>query len=218
MDENTLLIAAYEKRCRVLGPGERYCIWTQGCFRSCTGCIAESMKSFDEGCVILTRELLDDILHTEGIEGITVSGGEPFLQAEELSKLFFDIKNKSDLGIIVYTGYNYEELEALEKRHKEIGKMLDCIDLLIDGPYEESLNYNYGLKGSVNQGTINFTDRYIDCMDLYHNPKTPRLTEIYLSEKGTFLAGVPSKNMEKSWKNFKNKENNNGNRDISEKL
>lgn len=203
MEEKQLLIAAVKPRCRVLGPGERFVIWVQGCPFSCPGCVAESMRSFDAGKVVSVAELEAAILRTEGIEGITVSGGEPFLQAEELADLFGRIRRQKDLGIIVYTGFYYERLKGLASEHGEIAEMLSHIDLLIDGPYEEQNNLNYGLKGSVNQRALAFTERYQNDLHLYNDAGSVRKSELYQDEAGTFMAGVPSKDMEQKWKALK---------------
>lgn len=195
-----LLVAAIRERCRVLGPGERFCVWVQGCPFCCKGCIAQSMRSLDGGYFANIEDLSHKILKTEGIEGITISGGEPFLQAEELAMLLEVVKKEKNLGVIVYTGFYYEKLIELRETYSEIGRLLSMIDLLIDGPYEEKNNLDYGMKGSVNQRTILLTDRYQDSLELYNNPESARKNELYQYENQTFLIGVPSKKVEKQWK------------------
>lgn len=195
-----ILLAAVRERCRVLGPGERFCVWVQGCPFSCPGCIAPSMHDLDGGYLMAAEKLAEQILGTEGIEGITISGGEPFLQAGELASLLELIKAKKDLGVIVYTGFYYEKLLELSRVHPEMGRLLALTDLLIDGPYEEAHNLDYGMKGSVNQRTILLTDRYKDELYLYNDPGTGRKNELYQSDSQAFLAGVPSRKMEKQWK------------------
>ena len=198
--EVRILLAAVRDHCRVLGPGERFCIWVQGCPFSCPGCIAPSMHNLDGGYLMSADQLAEQILSTEGTEGITISGGEPFLQAGELAALLRQVKEKKNLGVIVYTGFYYERLLELSQIHPEIGQFLELIDLLIDGPYEEAHNFDYGMKGSENQRTILLTDRYQDDLYLYNDPESGRKNELYQSDSQSFLAGVPSKKMELQWK------------------
>lgn len=203
MEENLILISALKPQCEVLGPGKRYAIWVQGCPFACPGCIADSMHSFEEGRLIPIQTLAHSILETEDIEGITVSGGEPFAQPQELAELFRLLREKRNLGIIVYTGFLYEDLQALVPEHPEIGDMLSYIDLLVDGPFRQELNQNYGLKGSSNQRTILLTQRYCDALPLYNAPDSPRKVEWYTEAHQTFMAGVPSIQMMKQWKRLK---------------
>lgn len=203
MEENLILISALKAQCEVLGPGKRYAIWVQGCPFSCPGCIADSMRSFEEGQLMPIQALARSILETEDIEGITVSGGEPFAQAQELAELFGLLRKERALGIIVYTGFLYEHLQALIPEHPEIGTMLSYIDLLVDGPFRQELNQNYGLKGSSNQRTILLTERYRSALPLYNDPGSPRRVEWYTEEHQTFLAGVPSIQMMNQWKRMK---------------
>lgn len=201
--DELLLVGNYEARCHVLGPGTRFVLWVQGCPFTCEGCIAESMHSFDGGTLIPVSDLVELVLRTPDIEGITVSGGEPFMQAPELSSLFAQLREKSNLGIIVYTGFIYETLLSLHEKHPEIRDMLSYIDLLIDGPYVEDLNHNSGQIGSVNQRTILLTDRYKDDLYLYHSPEIGRRVEWHTKDGQTLMAGVPSKQLAQQWKEMK---------------
>ena len=82
-----------EEKTKVLGPGVRYVVWVQGCKRRCPGCINPLGQPLSEnGYWKSVAALEQDILHVEGLTGITISGGEPFLQAEALAKLVKLIK------------------------------------------------------------------------------------------------------------------------------
>ena len=87
----------------------------------------------------------------------------------------------------------------MELQFPEIGQMLSQIDMLIDGPYVAEQNFDYGWKGSVNQKNYLLTDRYRDDLYLYEE-NTSRKIEIYPDDRGTFMAGVPSRHIEKQWK------------------
>lgn len=144
-----------EPEVHVLGPGTRYVLWVQGCGRDCPGCIAQNAREMERGTPIRIDALAFEIAlsHTDGL---TISGGEPFLQAEELSELIRLIRKKREMGVIVYTGYLYEELLT----RPEAQDLLEQTDLLIDGPYIKELNDGKSLRGSSNQRVIPLTDLY----------------------------------------------------------
>lgn len=129
---------------KVLGPGNRVGIWFCGCSHRCKGCSnPELWEANDKYLITLnnTVKLIKSIAQKGKIDGFTLTGGDPFFQYEELTKLITELKNFSD-DILVYTGYTMEELE---------GKSLKGISVLIDGRYIEELNDNSLLKGSSNQ-------------------------------------------------------------------
>lgn len=203
MEPELLLLSATQPRCRVLGPGVRYVVWVQGCPFSCPGCIAESMHSLEGGRLYPVEKLARAILSEPDIEGVTLSGGEPFLQAAELTRLLRLVRSQRDLGVIVYTGFLYEQLVELSSEHPEIADLLSCVDLLIDGPYRQEENRDCGIKGSENQRTILLTDRYRDALDLYNAPDALRRVEWYNTGSETFMAGVPSRHMAEQWKQLR---------------
>ena len=148
-----------------LGPGNRFVIWTQGCNRCCPGCMSPKSRDFEDGEAWDTDVLSEKIINTENIEGITISGGEPFLQAEALCEIIEKIRNNRDMGVIIYTGYQYYEL--LESGEIAVRKLLSLCDLLIDGPYVEEYNDGKSLRGSSNQKIIPLTERYRGDIGLY---------------------------------------------------
>lgn len=205
MEERYLYLAAIKKNCHVLGPGNRFAIWVQGCPFSCPGCIADHMQKLSGGELVSVEKLAENILK-EDVEGITISGGEPFLQAEELSVLIDIVRCRKNLGVIVYTGFLYESLMELSREDDGVKAMLNRVDLLIDGPYKEAENLDYGLKGSVNQRTILLSDRYGQYLDMYNSPHAVRKNEFYPIREGTFMAGIPPKNIETCWKKWKQRQ------------
>lgn len=135
-----------------LGPGERVCLWLQGCARDCPGCISPELRPMtgpetEEGL------LADIVLRTASMgrcTGLTISGGEPFLQARALLRLLELVRDGFE-DILVYTGYTVEELRqgACGSAGEEC---LRRIDVLIDGPYIRERNRpECVLRGSDNQ-------------------------------------------------------------------
>ncbi|MCL1818644.1 MAG: radical SAM protein [Spirochaetaceae bacterium] len=117
------------------GPGKRFVVWAQGCRRRCPGCFNPLTHAragtpaghFSFPAELSTTEILARI-PADKVTGITVSGGEPFEQPEELRRLLAAARL---LGFhtLVYSGYAYEELRRL------FPACLRHIDILIDGPY-----------------------------------------------------------------------------------
>lgn len=135
-----------------LGPGERVCLWLQGCLRDCPGCISPELRptAGPETPVELLADILTSTARRGNCGGLTISGGEPFLQAPELLRLLA-LARDGFRDILVYTGYTLEELRG--GACGSAGR--DClayIDVLIDGPYLQELNRpDCVLRGSENQ-------------------------------------------------------------------
>lgn len=178
------------RRVRVLGPGVRYVVWVQGCPRGCPGCISPGAQDPAGGEERSVAALAEDILAVPDIEGVTISGGEPFLQAAALADLIDRIRARRDLGVIIYTGYVLEELQSGAVPHAD--DLLARTDLLVDGPYVEALNDDGALRGSSNQRAIPLTPRYAQDAVSYGAPGE-RKVELGVSDDGVFLSGVPSR-------------------------
>ena len=191
--------------CTVLGPGgERAVVWVHGCCFDCKGCIADNYKSgpYHE---VTPKEMADwYCLRGRKTEGITISGGEPFLQAGELAEMIRLIRKKRDLGVIVYTGFLYEELEERAKEDEEIMQFLREIDLLIDGPYKEELDLNQMAVGSGNQRILQLTDHYKYDVEDYYKYRGRRV-EIRIFDGKSMLVGVPAHDQKLLWKKINKK-------------
>lgn len=140
---------------------------------------------------------LTNIIIQSGRDGLTISGGEPFLQAEALCELIECIKEKRDIGIIVYTGYVLEEIQQSKNQHMR--NLLSQIDLLVDGPYVEELNDGMNLRGSSNQRVIALTDRYKSDVDNYGSKKSE--VEFFIKEEKVMIVGVPDSTTLSRFKN-----------------
>lgn len=80
-------------RTQALGPFLRYAIWVQGCNKCCPGCISPDARPLDGGYAVEVEKLVHDILSQPDIEGITISGGEPFLQQVALCELIDAVRS-----------------------------------------------------------------------------------------------------------------------------
>ena len=174
------------KATEALGPFKRYAIWVQGCNKRCKGCIAPDAQPLTGGYSISVEDLATDILSAPDIEGITISGGEPFLQQDALCVLINLIQLKKDLGVIVYTGMKYCEVNATP--------LVQRCDLIIDGEYIEDLNDDKNLRGSSNQNAICVTDRYKQYVQQrFGSPG--RKVEFIVNNRQVNMIGIPAKRM-----------------------
>ena len=181
-------IYSYQDGVTKLGPGPRFVLWTQGCPRCCNGCMTPDSQSLAGGREMSVADIVDLILMS-GRDGLTISGGEPFIQAKELCELISTVKAYKDVGVIIYTGYTYEELSSSEDAYQKL--LLELTDLLVDGPYIDELNDGKNLRGSSNQRVIALTKRYIDNVGEYGSKKAE--IELFMKENRLILVGVPDK-------------------------
>lgn len=135
------------------GPGFRYVIFTQGCRKRCFMCHNSETQSLDGGYIERIDRIVNDWRKNPMLQGITISGGEPFLQPEAVLQLIKKAK-ETNLDVIVYSGYYYHELKNYNNKY--VNEILETADYLIDGPFEmwnKSLNVLF--RGSTNQRIIN---------------------------------------------------------------
>lgn len=135
------------------GEGQRYVIYSQGCLHHCDGCQNQHTWPLKSNLEISIDDMIKIIKDKPLIDGVTFSGGDPLLQVEAFAELAERIKKETDLNIWCYTGYLYETL--LESDDINIKKLLDNIDVLVDGKFEKD-NMEDALlyTGSKNQRVI----------------------------------------------------------------
>lgn len=132
-----------------LGPGNRLGIWTIGCPHSCPHCSNPELWANDDAKDIPLSQLEVFLKEKVGlVDGVTITGGEPFYQSNELYSLVCMLKKHNYTDILVYSGYKYEELA------NKFPHILQYVDVLVDGKYLDVLNNNIGHKGSSNQRCI----------------------------------------------------------------
>ncbi len=138
----------------ILGPGYRAVVWVMGCGRKCEGCIAPEMWDYDGGDEVTVEELAEFMLQND-VDGITVSGGEPFDQPEGLTELLKYIKAKGK-NTWVFTGYTIAELRNSDNENTK--NALQYVDVLVDGEYIKEKSGTFPYRGSANQNIIYLTD------------------------------------------------------------
>ena len=188
-----LLIDRIQDRTQTLGPGLRAVVWFHGCSRKCPGCIAANMNVSTDFEQSTPSDLLGRIKSNDGIEGITMSGGEPFDQnIGALHRFLQGVKAETSLSVMVYTGYLMKEL--FENSQTRV--LLGYIDILVDGPYVQSLDFGQLWRGSENQQIHFLTNRYASLKNVTERKGRP--VDVSIVDGRTFsITGIPPKGFRK---------------------
>lgn len=152
--EDEIKIAGLVEESIVDGPGIRFVIFTQGCPHNCYGCHNPQTHDMSLGKCEKIDKIVEKIDSNPLLKGITLSGGEPFLQSKKLVNLISKINNKN-LDVVTYTGFTYEEL--IEKASEDNGylELLKNTDYLVDGRFEiDKKDEKLLFRGSSNQRII----------------------------------------------------------------
>ena len=145
-------LAGIEPESIVDGPGYRLAVFVQGCLHGCPGCHNPRTHDFSGGTLRDTDEIIALLGKDPLVRGVTLTGGEPMMQAAALCRLAKAAKARG-MSVWCYTGYTLEELLAQEDPDRM--RLLGMIDVLVDGRYvahERSLDLLY--RGSRNQRLI----------------------------------------------------------------
>jgi anaerobic ribonucleoside-triphosphate reductase activating protein len=139
------------------GPEERAVVFFQGCPIECVGCQNVALWDAKGGTAYDEQELAVKLAYLAREHGnVTISGGEPFAQVQSLAKLVFYLKKQGVKHVIVYTGYPWETLlNPLTGVLHWIRSILDYVDVIVDGSFEQELDDPYIVyRGSRNQRVI----------------------------------------------------------------
>ena len=145
-------IAGVEPESIVDGPGYRLAVFTQGCPHGCPECHNPATHDVNGGRLTDTQEIIAQLGRNPLVRGVTLSGGEPMLQAQALCEIAQAAREKG-LSVWCYTGFTLEALLA-ENRADRM-RLLSLCDVLVDGPFiaaQRSLDLLY--CGSKNQRLI----------------------------------------------------------------
>lgn len=130
------------------GPGLRLAVFAQGCPHHCPGCHNPQSHDFDGGTLRDTAEVIAVMRDNPLLDGITLTGGEPFAQPEACAEVA-RAAHAAGLGVWCYSGYTFEQLLA---GNAEQRRLLEAVDVLVDGPFlleQRSLELRF--RGSANQ-------------------------------------------------------------------
>ncbi len=142
------------------GPGLRLTIFTQGCPHACPGCHNPQTHDFAGGREVDTAEILRMMADNPLLDGITLSGGEPFSQSEACAELAC-AAHADGLNVWCYSGYTFEQL--LDGK-AEWRSLLNQLDVLVDGPFIlEKRTLECRFRGSSNQRLIDVQQSLHKC-------------------------------------------------------
>lgn len=145
----------------VNGDGIRYVIFTQGCFHQCKGCQNPDTWNPKGGYEVKIEDLASDILkrwRLGRIDGITLSGGDPYYQNTECRQLLKMLPK--DLNVWIYTGFKYEDIKDLE--------LTSLADVIVDGKFDASKKCEGKPYGSSNQRIIHIYDKKLKADEYKH--------------------------------------------------
>jgi anaerobic ribonucleoside-triphosphate reductase activating protein len=169
---------AHESRSRANGPGTRFVVWFQGCTLGCPGCFNPGTHAPVGGTLMEVSELLALV---RGVDGLTLSGGEPMQQAPAALELLLGAR-RLGLSTLMFSGYTRAEISS-----QTLGPaVLAHLDVLVDGRYVAGDRLGSTLRGSANQQLHLLTRRHT-LADVESTPTT----EIRIAPDGTMvLTGV----------------------------
>ncbi len=139
------------------GPGFRFTVWTQGCLHHCPGCHNPQTWDMQGGFEADTDEVFRQIIQDPLLDGVTLSGGDPFYQAKAMAELAGKVRSFKGfpLNIIAYTGFEYEQLISNATPENGYLELLRVCDYLVDGPFiMEQRSLELKFRGSRNQRFI----------------------------------------------------------------
>jgi anaerobic ribonucleoside-triphosphate reductase activating protein len=159
------------------GPGNRSVLWVQGCSIGCDGCFNPSTHNEDVADErVSVTELVNWVL-AQSVDGLTISGGEPFQQLAGIAELARAVR-LAGLTVIVLTGFTSTQVRALMEEQD----LKECFDVVLAGPYRTSMHIAASLRGSRNKEYLFFSDVYSE-----QDFDTVPVAEVLIEVDGTVL-------------------------------
>jgi len=187
----TIRVGTYLPESFTNGPGLRSVLWVQGCPKRCKGCWNPQFLVENTGVEWTFDEAFERLTESNSIEGITLLGGEPFIQAESLTELCMRVKSLG-LTIMAYSGWTYEELLSMGSPKTDLLKLCD---ILIDGEYVQSMSEPLLWRGSKNQKVYFLSKRYIEWENRVN--EIVQDFEVIIQGEKIILTGDPPNNISK---------------------
>lgn len=158
MGSEELRLSGIVEESIVDGEGIRFVVFTQGCPHHCPGCHNPQTHPFEGGFAGDIPDILRRMEENPLLQGLTISGGEPFCQPEALLPLAQGTRAQGK-DVTIYSGYTLEQLLEMARERPAIGELLRACDVLVDGPYVESLrDLTLTFRGSSNQRVLLLRD------------------------------------------------------------
>ena len=177
----TLRIHALLEHSHANGPECRAVIWVQSCSIRCDGCCNPDAQDPQGGTDMPVGDIVTWVRSIAGIEGITVSVGEPLQQPDAVEALLRKVRKATDLSVVLFTGYDWNQI-AGKPRLMSVARLADIV---VAGPYRQRQHYGHALLASTNQTIHLLTNRYT-LADLEAVPEV----EVVLDQTQAVLTGV----------------------------
>ncbi|MFZ6760776.1 4Fe-4S single cluster domain-containing protein [Undibacterium sp. Ji50W] len=181
----------------VLGPGRRIGIWLQGCGIGCKGCVSQDTWATDAGKEMSVASLLNWCREVSAgqVDGITISGGEPFDQPQALHALLDGLQQwrastTQDFDILCYSGY---PLATLQKKQ---AALLQKLDALIPEPFIDNKPLTQAWRGSSNQPLVLLSDRGRARMQAYVDApidEQDKRIQTMINGQRVWYVGIPAR-------------------------
>lgn len=136
------------------GPGIRATVFVQGCPLKCAGCHNPDTWPMTGGRTVEVAQIIDLVKANPLAAGVTISGGEPSLQARGCAELATAAKDQG-LNVWCYSGFTFERLLSRAQTETWLAQLLGHVDVLVDGPFisaRRSLTLPW--RGSTNQRVL----------------------------------------------------------------
>ena len=196
--EVLLSIAQFVPCTEAEGPGRRFALWFQGCPLRCPSCCNPEMLPFHGGQPMRLGDVVEQVrlaAGRDGVEGITLLGGEPVAHAAAAALLAREVRRLT-LTVMVFSGYMLEAIRRMPE--PAVHDLLAHTDILVDGPYiREQPETRRRWIGSANQRTHFLTDRYRAEDPCWRLPNT---LEIRLQGTEVVVNGFPAVGAVGLWK------------------
>jgi len=185
-----LNLAEWESGVTTLGPGLRTVLWVQGCLQRCSECCSPEWQPLRPALLVEPAECARVIATQSADGGLTISGGEPMLQAAGLVELWRAVSSlRPDWTLLLFSGYDHEQL--LEEGHPDKLALLCSADAFIGGPYIAAMNKGAGLRGSINKEVWLPSYTRFTAEDAAAIANGPRSVQYRKRSDGILAVGVP---------------------------
>lgn len=151
---NNIRVAQVHYPVTVLGPGARLGIWLQGCHVGCRGCMSRDTWDPEAVVPMSVARLVEECARivTRRLDGVTISGGEPFEQPEALVELLAGLRDafaeRPAVDYLCYSGFRLVDLRA------RFSQVMPLLDAVIPEPYIASRPTEEPWRGSSNQPIV----------------------------------------------------------------
>jgi anaerobic ribonucleoside-triphosphate reductase activating protein len=176
----------------VLGHGKRIGIWLQGCSIRCRSCCSLDTWKFDPDRGMDIDSLLEWCRDVSGscLDGITISGGEPFDQPEGLLALLRSLagwraEEARRFDILLYSGYSERRLR------RRFGEHLRYLDAVVAGPFLEGASGHKKYCGSDNQRLLNLTSLAEERYGSESPDHWKSGMQMAVDDEGIWMIGIP---------------------------